>query len=615
MDIATRFKHAELVAEHYADFRTFAEDGMVYLGFSLTEVQRDIAEFMQNGPRLRMVMAQRGEAKSTLAALYAVWRLMQKPSTRVLIVSGGETQASEVATLVVRLITTWDIFEYLRPDRSAGDRSSITDGFDVHYMLRGVIDKSPSVACVGITAQLQGKRADLLIPDDIETTKNGLTMTQRAHLLQLSKEFSSICTEGHILYLGTPQTKDSIYNTLPGRGFTVRIWPGRFPNAEELEKYGERLAPSIVLRMKASPLIPIYIDGKETQVHACQTGFGLDGSRGAPTDPERYGDAALCEKELDQGPEGFQLQYMLDTSLADAARLQLKLSNLIVANFDWQSVPEVIPYRADQSLIVPLPTSFPVPQTRMYYAPSVQCAYTQLKDKMMFIDPAGGGGDEMGFGISGAVASYIHLLRMGGMRGGFEGRHPSGKGNIEYLLDLIEEYGIQLVRCESNMGHGLFEINLRGEMEKAKAAGRRWFNNVAVEGEYSTGQKERRIIDSLVSASQRHKIVVHQEVFADDELYCSQHSMEKRNTYSLWAQFANITTDRNSLAHDDRLEAVAGAIRFHKHRLEEDDEKAALARRNEEAQQWMANPMGYAEDTKQRRAGARALVQRRRARV
>ena len=108
MEVNARFAHAAILAEQYADFRDFAIDGMAFLGFDTTEMQEDIAEYMQNGPRLRMVMAQRGEAKSTLAALYAVWRIVQRPSCRVLIVSAGEGQASEVATLVVRLIQTWD---------------------------------------------------------------------------------------------------------------------------------------------------------------------------------------------------------------------------------------------------------------------------------------------------------------------------------------------------------------------------------------------------------------------------------------------------------------------------------------------------------------------------
>ena len=75
----------------------------------------------------------------------------------------------------------------------------------------------------------QGKRADLLIPDDIESSKNSATPVQRAKLLHLTKDFISICQYGRIVWLGTPQTMDSIYNSLPARGVAVRIWPGRYP--------------------------------------------------------------------------------------------------------------------------------------------------------------------------------------------------------------------------------------------------------------------------------------------------------------------------------------------------------------------------------------------------
>src|SRR5690606_38012880 len=139
-----------------------------------------------------------------------------------------------------------------------------SDAFDVNYVLKG-IDQSPSVACIGITGNLQGRRADLLIPDDIESTKNGLTVGQRQHLLALTREFTSINTHGDILYLGTPQTKDSIYNTLPNRGFEVRIWPGRFPNPEERERYGTLLAPYVADKLDADPSLG--------------SGHGLDGTR------------------------------------------------------------------------------------------------------------------------------------------------------------------------------------------------------------------------------------------------------------------------------------------------------------------------------------------------
>ena len=111
-----------------------------------------------------MVAAQRGEAKSTLAALYAVWRLIQDQSCRILIVSGAEKQASDVANLIIRMLETWPLLCYLKADPTRGDRTSF-EGYDVNCDLKP-LDKSASVACVGITASLQGKRADLLIPDD-----------------------------------------------------------------------------------------------------------------------------------------------------------------------------------------------------------------------------------------------------------------------------------------------------------------------------------------------------------------------------------------------------------------------------------------------------------------
>lgn len=586
MDIQTRFAHVAVLAEQYDSFRDFAADGMAFLGFDLTDMQGDISEYMQTGPRLRMVMAQRGEAKTTLAALYAIWRIIHRPSTRVLIVSAGEQNSSDTATLIVRIIMTWDILECLRPDRQAGDRTS-TEAFDVHYALKG-LDRSPSIACAGITSNLPGRRADLLIPDDVESNKNGLTVTMRQQLLQLTKEFSSICTHGDILYLGTPQSKDSIYNTLPGRGFTLRIWPGRYPTAEEVEKYGDRLAPYLAERILANP--------------ALQKGCGIDGTRGQPADPQRYTEEDLVEKELDKGPEDFQLQYMLDTSLVDAMRQQLKLSDFIVANFDRDLVPELIAYQAAPKFLVDMPQNFPVPMTRMYYPVPVECAFVKPRDVFMFIDPAGGGSDELAGAASAAVGPYIHVLGLIALRGGLSGDNP------KKLCDFIAKYGITDVLVESNMGHGLFEINLRAELEK------HGLGHVSVRGEYSTGQKERRIIDSLVSAMQRHRVILHKDVFEADTEYGKQYSIEQRAQYSFFYQAANITTDRNSLVHDDRLEAVAGAVRRWKALLAVDENKAALARAQSAVKGFLNDPMGYGLKETVRSAGIRRAIHTRRAR-
>ena len=103
-----------------------------------------------------MIQAQRGQAKTTITACYAVWRIIHEPSTRILIVSSGDTMATEIANWVIQIIKNMDELKCLRPDKSAGDRESVK-AFDVHFALKGP-EKSPSIACMGITSNMQGKR-------------------------------------------------------------------------------------------------------------------------------------------------------------------------------------------------------------------------------------------------------------------------------------------------------------------------------------------------------------------------------------------------------------------------------------------------------------------------
>jgi hypothetical protein len=597
MDFQQRFRAVALLAEQYENFVDFAEDGMAYLGFDLSDMQANIAEYMQDGPRLRMVMAQRGEAKTTLAALYAIWRIIHRPSTRVLIISAGEQNSSDTATLIVRLIMNWSILECLRPDRTAGDRTS-TENFDIHFALKG-LDRSPSIACAGITSNLPGRRADLLIPDDIESNKNGLTVTQRMQIVQLSKEFSSICTHGDILYLGTPQSKDSVYNTLQGRGFEIRIWPGRFPSlyinkdgeeVDEADKYQDRLAPYVRNLMLKFPNL--------------RTGGGIDGTRGQAADPQRYDNAALIEKELDKGPEDFQLQYMLDTSLVDAQRQQLRLSDLVVANFSPELLPEIIGWQAAAKYEVALGQEFPVSMAKLYYAVPTDCHFVAPKDVFMFIDPAGGGSDELGYGIGCALGPYVHVLEVAGLKGGLT---PT---NEDALCNAMRRNKVDRIKVESNMGHGLFEINLRAILGQPKNADIAHLA-ACITGEYSTGQKEKRIIDSLVSPMQRHRVIVHTRVFEYDDICNKQHGQEVRKQYSLWYQLANITTDRNSLTHDDRLECMAGVVREFKHVLDQDEHKAAATRATELVAGFIADPMGYGGKARKLDKGTRRLIDNR----
>lgn len=562
----------------FSEFEDFADLGMRFLGYTLTDMQRDIARYMQYGPRQSMVAAQRGEAKSTLAALFAVWRLIQDWNEWVLVVSGGETQASEVALLVIQLIERWGILCYLRPDRSRGDRTSY-EHYDIHCDLR-TVSKSPSVACVGITAQLQGKRATLLISDDIETTNNSLTATNREILLLRSKEFGAICVDGKILYLGTPQTKDSIYRTLSTRGYEMRIWPGRIPTLEEEIRYGATLAPYI---------LDLITQG------AARSGYGVDGTRGQASDPQRYDEDLCIEKELEFGPEGYQLQYMLDTTLSDSMRTRIKLSDAIVAALGTDAAPDTLFYAAaPQNRVQSVPDS--VKQEVLYNLAGSGQLMLPYQHKIMVVDPAGNGGDEVAFACGGALNSYIHLFGVGGLQGGLS------EENCNVLIDYCEEFGITDIVMEANMGHGTASMVLLNIIAKRK------LTHIGVRDIYAKGQKERRIIDTLGPVFRRHKFVLHERAIEMDTEYLSQYSRDKRNLYSLLFQLSGITYDRGSLAKDDRADAVAHLVNELKGYLSADEEKEAEKLHNKRAQEFLSNPMGYAQERRKPVRGTRSRM-------
>lgn len=563
-----RWKKLEVVQRGYASFETFLEVGMAHLGFPTSPVQYDIGSFLSHGPQYVMVQAQRGQAKTTITALYAVWCLIHNPTFRILILSAGGKQANEISTLIVRLIMTLDELDCLRPDPTNGDRTSV-EAFDVHYTLKGV-DKSPSVACVGITGNLQGKRADLLIADDIESQKNARTATMREILLELTRDFTSICATGRIVYLGTPQSQDSIYNTLPGRGFTVRIWTGRFPTNEQVINYGDLLAPFIKSRLH---LHPEY-----------QSGGGMLGDQGLPTDPgtEDYpfmSEEVLQKKELDQGPSYFQLQHMLNTRLMDAMRYPLKVEDLVLMRLGAADgyFPMTVTRGFGGDALTPI--SIHSASYRMSRPHEVGADTARLQGVVMYVDPAGGGknGDETAYAVTGFLNGNIFLLACGGIPGGYS------IDAMNRLAKIAAKWQVNKVIIEMNMGYGAFRAVWLPILQAE--------HQCAVEDDLVHGQKELRIIETLEPVIARGALIVGEAVVEEDRDTSSIHDPAKRNLYSLFHQLSKLTRDRGCLFHDDRADALEGAVRHWVAMLAINQHKAVEGLRTREELEKLKNPL------------------------
>jgi hypothetical protein len=173
-----------------------------------------------------MIEAFRGVGKSWITVAFILWTLFMDFEKKVMVVSANQKHADNISIFAKRIIHDWDVLAHLRPrpgQRDANDKWDVGPcGPDI----------SPSVKSVGLTGQLTGGRADLIVPDDIEVTKNSYSQLLRERNAELTKEFAAVLKPGGLVrYLGTPQTEQSLYNALPGRGYKIMVWPSEVPDS------------------------------------------------------------------------------------------------------------------------------------------------------------------------------------------------------------------------------------------------------------------------------------------------------------------------------------------------------------------------------------------------
>lgn len=523
------------------------------------------------GKRLRMIQAARGVGKTTLAAIYAVFRIIHDPKTRVLIFSAGGGLASEISNWIIQIIEGIPLFAFMSPDEQNGDRSSVKS-YDVHWLFRGS-EKSPSIKCLGVNSNAQGSRADLVLADDIESLKNSRTVPMRELLVEQSKEFESICSTGDIVYLGTPQFAESIYNDLPSRGYDVRIWTGRYPNKVQMENYGEMLAPMLA-RDAAND-------------HSLMTGGGLTGLEGQPTNPLMLNEELLQEKYKSQGASKYQLQFMLNTRLSDSDRFPLKINNLIFADFNAAKAPSGLVWCNDPRARFHDKLFSSQATDKMYGPLAGEYELREFDKKVMYIDVAGGGknGDETAYAIVGTIASDVYVIDWGAVPGGFE------KERMLKVIDAAKRNGVKDVRIEKNFGNGAYRAMIEPLFQT------RW--PVSITDDWVASQKELRIIDNLEPLLTAHRLIMRKELVVRDIVSCGKYGTNDQKTYSGFFQLSMITRDKGCLKHDDRLDALAGAVAAVVENVNFDGVVELEKQRKQEVNDWfkrMNRPDAFHED-------------------
>lgn len=521
------------------DFRNFTYLVWQHLGLpEPTPVQYDIANYLQHSPKRCIIEAFRGVGKSYITAAYVVHQLLLDPDKKFMVVSASKARADDFSTFTQRIITEIPICQHLIA--KDGQRWSKI-AFDV---APAKASGSPSVKSVGVTGQLTGSRADIIIADDVEVPNNSMTHMMRERLAESVKEFDAVLKpDGKIIYLGTPQNEMSLYNTLTNRGYEMRVWPARYPSLERSEKaYGTRLAPYLYNSIQ-----------KDTEALT-----------GLPTDPKRFTDDDLLERELSYGRSGFALQFMLDTSLSDGDKYPLKLSDLIVYSCDRDTAPEKMVY----GIFRPLPE---LPNVGLsgdrFYAPEDTVGRSEYQGSVLAIDPSGRGSDETAYAIVKMLNGFLYVVDAGGVEGGYSEK------TLQHLTDLAKLHKVNSVLVESNFGDGMFTELLKPYIQNTYP--------VTIEEVRHSKQKEQRIIDTLEPVMNQHRLVVDPKVIQKDYDSVQHMPPEKAAKYMLTYQMTRITKARGALAHDDRLDVLAMAVQYWVDQMAADADKEIRNKKEE----------------------------------
>jgi len=382
-----------IIPELYKDFRNFVYATHPFIKLPApTQLQYKISEQLQHGPERLVLMAFRGASKSHLAALYCIWRLYKNKEEKILVVSATANKAKQFVSFAKKVIDVCPFLQHMKDD---------SPGLSYEFNVANVEpSQNPSLSAKGLTSQITGDRATIIIADDVEISTT-TSSEARDKIEHLSAEFEDILIPDRdgtrIIYLGTPHDSSSFYNRLASKGYTI-------------EKY------------------PIYDEN------------------GVNQEPGRFSDEDLEKRRVSKGDSLFQLQYMLDTSKADMNRFPLRLSDLIVSpDFKLASCREE--YRRTTSEY-----SFAVKEgkgsDRLYVseADGFEVPYTKI---ILALDPAGAGADSFSYHILATRNSFIFSLA--------HGRWSTGL-NRQVMHDIqamTAKYKVNEIVVETNFGDDL----------------------------------------------------------------------------------------------------------------------------------------------------------------
>ena len=254
------------------------------------------------------------------------------------------------------------------------------------------------------------------------------------------------------------------------------------------------------------------------------------------------------EREASYGRSGFNLQFMLDTTLSDQDRYPLKINDLVIMSVNKEYAPEkVIWSNSPEYVITDLPcVGF---NGDRYHRPAQEFGdYIEYTGSVMFVDPSGTGKDQTAISCVKMLNGNLFVTECFGLSGGYSDRV------LERIARTAKINKINTIIVEQNFGGGMFSQLLKPFLMT--------YHPCEVKDVRNTKTKELRIIDTLEPVMNSHRLIIDQKVIENDFRSNPDETPERRLKLQLAYQLSRISRNKGSLVHDDLCDSLAGAVAY-----------------------------------------------------
>jgi len=314
-----------------------------------------------------------------------------------------------------------------------------------------------------------------------------------------------------------------VYRKLAERNYRPFVWPARYPRS--IANYEGLIAPQL------------------------QEDIDQGADKWQVTDPDRFNEEDLIEREAAMGRSNFMLQFMLDTSLSDAEKFPLKMADLIVTSVNPKSAPDDIIWCSDpRNVIKELPT-VGLPGDYFYSPMQLSGDWNPYQETICSVDPSGRGTDETAAAYISQRNGFLYLHEMRAYRDGY---------SDQTLLDILKgcgKYGVTKLVIETNFGDGIVSELFKKHLIQTK-------QGIDVEEVRANVRKEDRIIDALEPILNQHRLVVDRSVIDWDYNSNKDAPPEQRILYMLFYQMSRMCREKGAVKHDDRIDCLAQGVKY-----------------------------------------------------